>query len=158
MRLYQLNIIDVFSLTPRNAFFKPLSWRAFGSFNRQLTYNKDQLVFQMGGGAGGTWEIIKNHQFHALAIGLVEINKQLKNFFEPAIGFTSGFLSHFKSTTVRLEFSGEQFQEGVYRLRAEYIQNFVLSTNHSIRFSAKHQWQENNTEFSDINLRYQYYF
>ena len=158
LRLYELNIIDVFSLTPRNDFFKPLSWKVFSGFERQLTYGKDQLVYQLSGGAGGTWEIIKNHQFHALAIGRLEINKQLKNFFEPGIGFTSGFLSHFKSTTARLEFSGELLQEDVYRLRVEYIQNFVLSTNDSIRLSAKHQWQDNNVEFSDVSLNYQHYF
>lgn len=158
LRLYQLDIIDIFSLTPRNEFFEPLSWKIYTGFERQYTYDKDQLIYHVSGGAGGTWEIIKNHQFHALAIGRLEINKQLKNFLEPAIGFTSGFLSHFKNTTVRLEFSGEQFQEDVFRLRVEYTQNYVLSTNHSLRFSAKHQWQENDTEFSDINFGYQYYF
>ncbi len=158
LRLYQLDIIDIFSLTPRNEFFEPLSWKIYTGFERQYTYDKDQLIYHVSGGAGGTWEIIKNHQFHALAIGRLEINKQLKNFLEPAIGFTSGFLSHFKNTTVRLEFSGEQFQEDVFRLRVEYTQNYVLSTNHSLRFSAKHQWQENDTEFSDINFGYQHYF
>jgi len=158
LRLYQLGFVDIFSLTPRDKFFNPLSWKVNTGFEKQLTRNKDQLVYQLSGGAGGSWQIIKNHQFYALAIGRLEINKQLKNLFEPAIGFTSGFLSHFKNTTARLEFSGEQFQENVYRLRVQYTQNFSFSTNHSIKLYARHQWQENNTEFSDINLNYQYYF
>ncbi len=158
LRLYQLDFVDIFSLTPRDKFFNPLSWKVNTGFEKQLTRNKDQLVYQLSGGAGGSWQIIKNHQFYALAIGRLEINKQLKNLFEPAIGFTSGFLSHFKNTTARLEFSGEQFQENVYRLRVQYTQNFSFSTNHSIKLYARHQWQENNTEFSDVNLNYQYYF
>ena len=127
-------------------------------FERQLTSDKDQLVYHLSGGAGGTWEILKNHQFHALLIGRLEINKQLKNLIEPAVGFTTGFLSHFKHTTAHLEFSGEQFEDDIYRLRVQYTQNFVLSTNHSIKLFARHQWQENDTDFSDINLNYQYYF
>jgi len=158
LRLYQLDFIDIFSLTPRDEFFNPLSWKVNTGFERQFTKNKDQLVYQLSGGAGGSWQIIKDHQFYALAIGRLEINKQLKNLLEPAVGFNSGFLSHFKHTTARLEFSGEQFQDSVYRLRIQYTQNFSFATNHSIKFFAKHQWQENNTEFSDINLNYQYYF
>jgi hypothetical protein len=102
--------------------------------------------------------MLKNHQFYALGILRLEINKQLQNTLEPAIGFNTGFLSHFKHTTAHLEFSGEQFEDDVYRLRVQYTQNYVLSTNHSIKFFAKQQWQDNEVEFSDINLSYQYYF
>lgn len=158
LRLYQLTFVDVFSLTPRNEFFKPLSWRIYSGFERQLTFDKDQLVYHVTGGAGGTWEIIKNHQYYALAIGRLEINKQLKNAFEPGIGFITGFLSHFKHTTARLEVSGEHFEDGVYRLRAQYTQNIVFSTNHSIKLFARHEWHEDDVDFSDINLGYQYYF
>ena len=158
LRLYQLDIIDIFSLTPNNSFFDPLSWKVYSGFERQLTLDKDQLVYHLSGGAGKTWEILENHQFHALAIGRLEINKQLKNDLEPAIGFNTGFLSHFRHSTAQLEFSGEQFEDHIYRIRAQYTQNFVLSTNHSIKLFAKHQWQDNNIDFSDINLAYQYYF
>lgn len=158
LRLYQLDVIDIFSLTPRNAFFSPLSWKIYSGFERQLTKNKDQLTLHITGGAGGTWSIIKSHQFYALAIFRLENNKQLRNTLEAAIGFNSGFLFHFNKTTAHLQFSGEHFEENIYRLRAQYTQNFVLSTNHSIKLFAGHQWQENNTEFSDINFSYQYYF
>jgi len=158
LRLHQFDLIDVFSLTPRNDFFKPLSWKIYSGFERQLTRQKDQLTYHLTGGAGGTWQLIKNHQFYALAIGRLEINKQLKNAFEPAFGFDAGFLSHFTNTTAHLEFSGEQFQDDVYRLRAQYTQNFVFTTNHSIKITAKHQWQEDDIDFSDININYQYYF
>ncbi len=158
LRLYQLDFVDIFSLTPRDEFFSPLSWRISTGFEKQLTNDKDQLVYQLSGGAGGTWEIAKNNLFYALAISRLEINKQLKNLLEPGIGFDAGFLSHFKHTTAHLEFSGEQFQQNVYRLRVQYTQNYSFSSNHSIKLFAKHQWQEDNIEFSDINLNYQYYF
>lgn len=158
LRLYQLDLVDIFSLTPRSSFFDPLSWKVYTGFERQFTLNKDQLVYHLSGGAGGTWEIIKNHQFYALAIGRLEINKQLKNLIEPAIGFNAGLLSHFKHTTAHFQFSGEHFENNIYRLRLQYIQNFTISTNHSIKLSAKQQWQETGIDFSDINLNYQYYF
>ena len=158
LRIYQLDIVDIFSLTPRNDFFKPLSWRIYSGFERQFTGNVDQLSYHVTGGMGGSWQAVKSHQLYALAILRLEINKQLKNTIEPAIGFNAGLLSHFKHTTARLEFSGEQFEDSIYRLRAQYTQNFPLSTNQSIKIFYKYQWQENNTEFSDLNLSYQYYY
>ena len=158
LRLHQLDLVDIFSLTPRNDFFTPLSWKVSTGLDRQFTENKDQLTYHVSGGAGSAWEIIKNHQIYILAIGRLEFNKQLKNSLEPAIGFNTGVLSHFKSTTARLEISGEQFENNIHRLRIQYIQNYALSTNHSIKLFAKHQWQNSDVDFSDVNLSYQYYF
>lgn len=158
LRLQQLDLVDIFSLTPRNEFFKPLSWKVYSGFERQLTDNKDQLTYHVTGGAGSAWEPVKNHQLFALAIFRLEANKQLKNAFEPAIGFNAGLLSHFKHTTAHFEISGEQFEEGVYRARVQFTQNVFFSTNHSVKLFAKKQWQDNNIEFTDVNLSYQYYF
>lgn len=158
LRLHQFDVVDIFSLTPRNAFFQPLSWKIYTGLERQLTNNRDKLVYHVTGGAGGTWELTTGHQFHALATLRLEMNKQMKNAIEPAAGFNTGFLSHFKDTTARLEFSGEKFEDSTYRVRVEYKQNFVLSTNHSIKLSLKNQWQDSDVEFSDVNLNYQVYF
>ena len=158
LRLHQLDLVDIFSLTPRNRFFKPLSWKVSTGLDKQITKNKDQLTYHVTGGAGATWKVIDDHQIYVLAIGRLEFNKQLKNTLEPAIGFNTGLLSHFKSTTARLEISGEQFEDNIHRLRIQYIQNYALSTNHSIKLFAKHQWQNSDIEFSDVNLSYQYYF
>ena len=157
LRLYKLDLVDIFSLTSRTRFFKPLSWKVYTGLERQLTRGIDQLTTHVTGGAGGSWQLFENNQVYALATGRLEINKQLEHAIEPAIGFASGLLHHFGPTTVRLDVSGEHFMDGIYRLRAGYIQNFVISTNHSIRLSAKYEWQEVG-EFSDVQLNYQYYF
>lgn len=158
LRLHRLDLVDIFSLTPRNRFFDPLSWKVYSGFERQLTGGKDQLTYHVTGGVGSSWQLIRDHQFYALGILRLEINKQLNNTLEPAIGFNTGLLSHFGWTTARLEFSGEQFEDGVYRLRTRYTQNIVLDTNHSIKLDVRRQWQDHDSAFSDINLNYQYYF
>ncbi len=155
--LYKLDLVDIFSLTSRTRFFKPLSWKVYTGLERQLTGGVDQLTAHVTGGAGGSWQLLENNQAYLLATGRLEINKQLDRAIEPAIGFSSGLLHHFGPTTAHLDVSGEHFMDGIYRLRASYVQNFVISTNHSIRFSAKYEWQEVD-EFSDVQLNYQYYF
>ena len=155
--LYKFDLVDIFSLTPRSRFFKPVAWKIYTGLERQLTKGVDQLTAHVTGGAGGSWNLFKNSQVYALATARLEYNKQMDRAIEPAIGFTSGLLQHFGPTTAHIDISGEQFSDGIYRLRAGYIQNFVISTNHSIKLSAKYEWQEVD-EFSDVQLNYQYYF
>jgi hypothetical protein len=157
VRLYRLDLVDIISITPRTRFFKPLAWKVYAGLERQYTHGVDQLTTHVTGGAGGSWQLLENSQVYALATGRLEINKQLSRAIEPAIGFSAGLLQHFGPTTARIDFSGEQFLDDVYRLRASYIQNLVLATNHSLKFSARYEWQEVD-EFSDIQLNYQYYF
>jgi hypothetical protein len=155
--LYKFDLVDIFSLTPRSRFFKPVAWKVYTGLERQYTRGVDQLTAHLTGGFGGSWKLLENSQLYALATARLEYNKQMDRAIEPAIGFTSGLLQHFGPTTVRVDISGEQFSDGLYRLRAAYKQNFVISTNHSIRFSANYEWQEVD-EFSDVQLNYQYYF
>ncbi len=158
LRLYKFDVVDIFSLTPRNKFISPLSWKIITGFERQLSHNEDDLVFQVTGGAGGSWEIVKSHLFYSLATLRLEMNKNMDNNIEPAIGFDSGFISHFSQQTVHFKLSGEQFNDDLYRLRAQYTHNYVISTNQSLRLLIKKQWQENDTEFTDVSLSYQAYF
>lgn len=158
LQLNQFDIVDIFSLTPRNDFFSPLSWKVNTGFERQLSNGKDLLVYQLSGGAGGTWVVQKDHMAYALATLRLEINKQMKSDLEPAIGFHAGWLSHFTRQTAHLELSGEQFEDELYRMRLKYTHNFVISTNQSIKLSAKKQWQNDDIEFSNISLNYQTYF
>ncbi len=159
IRLYKLDIIDIFSLAPRTQFFKPVAWRIYTGFERQFTKGVDQLAYHVTGGGGGNWNFLGDNQFYTLATARLEINKQLDNTIEPGLGFITGFLSHFATSSARLEVSGEHFTGNTtYRLRALYIHNFVINTNNSLKIFAKYEWQESNTEFSDINLSYQYYF
>ncbi len=157
VRLYRLDLADIFSITPRTRFFKPLSWKVYGGLERQLTKGVDQLTAHVTGGAGGSWQLLENGQVYTLATGRLEVNKQLQRAIEPAIGFSTGLLQHFGPTTARLDVSGEHFLDGIYRLRAGYIQNFVISTNHSLKISAVYTWQDED-EFSDVQINYQYYF
>jgi len=158
IRLYKLDLIDIFSLAPRTQFFKPVAWRVYTGFERQFTKGVDQLGYHVTGGGGGNWQFLGDNQFYTLATGRLEINKQMNNTIEPGLGFITGFLSHFGWSTARLELSGEHFTGNMYRLRTTYTHNFVINTNNSLKIFAKYEWQENDVGFSDINLSYQYYF
>ncbi len=88
----------------------------------------------------------------------LEINNNMKNDIEPALGIDTGFISHFTRQTAHLKLNGVKFEDDLYRVGLQYTHNIVLSTNHSLKLSAKKQWQENDTRFSSVNISYQSYF
>ncbi len=47
--------VDIVSLSPRDDFFQPLSWRITAAFENRAVAG-DEVVFTVNGGAGGTWE------------------------------------------------------------------------------------------------------
>ncbi len=157
VRLHRLDAVDIFSLTPRTQFFHPLSWRVNFGLERQITANKDQLVTQVNGGGGVSYPLWAGSQIYALATARLEYNKQFDRSLGAAYGVATGLLTHFAGSTMHIEFSGERFRNGVYRVHASYIHNFVIARNHSLKLRAQRNWQ-NNIQFNDVSLNYQYYF
>ena len=156
-KIHQLDLIDIFSITPRTDFFKPLTWRIYTGLERQPTEFKDQLVAHVTGGAGISYELWQDSQIYGLGMLRLEHNDDMNNNIEPGIGLLTGLLHHFGSSTAHIELSGEQFKDDIYRVRSVYKHNFFISTNHSVKLTAKREWHSS-VRFSEFNLSYQYYF
>ena len=156
-KLHKFDVIDIFSLTPRTDFFTPLSWRVYTGWERQPTNLKDRLVSHVTGGAGVSYELWQDSQIYGLGILRLEHNEDMNNSIEPGVGLLTGLLHHFGGSTAHIELSGEQFKDDIYRVRSIYKHNFVISTNHSLKLTAKREWHSS-IRFSEFNLNYQYYF
>jgi len=157
VKLQRLDVIDIFSLTPRTELFDPLSWKVYTGLERQLTNNKDRLVAHVTGGAGVAYEPLNSMLIYGLLTARFERNKGFERTLEYAIGINSGLLYYFDRSTARIELSGEEFRNNEYRHRAIYTHNFALSQNDSIKLSATREQQES-INFSEFNLAYQHYF
>lgn len=156
-RLHRLDLIDIFSVTPRTQFFKPLSWRVYTGLERQPTGKDDGLVSHVTGGVGVSYEMWQNSQFYGMGTLRLEHNNDMNNTIEPGIGLLTGLLHHFSSNTARIELSGEQFDDDIYRVKASYKHNFVISSNHSLKLMVNREWHSS-IRFSEFSLSYQYYF
>ena len=156
-KLHRFNVVDIFSITPRTDFFQPLSWRIYTGLERQPTGLKDNLVSHVTGGAGVSYELWQDSQVYGLGMFRLEHNNDMNNSVEPGIGLLTGLLHHFDGSTAHIELSGEQFKDHIYRVRSSYKHNFFISTNHSLKLTAKREWHSS-IRFSEFNLSYQYYF
>ena len=157
MRLYRLDLVDIVSASPRSRFFDPLSWRIYTGLERQFTENKDVLVSHVTGGGGFSYNLWKNSEVYGMGTLRIEHNENMNSKIEPGIGALTGFLQHFDRSTARIELSGMQFDDDIYRVKSSYKHNFVISTNHSLKLMAVREWHSS-INFSEFSLSYQYYF
>jgi len=86
--------IDILSLTPRNDFFHPISWKVESGWHRvKLPNGSDPLAFSINGGIGGAWS---NESGNALWYTLLDasslFNADLEKGYSLGIGADVGVL------------------------------------------------------------------
>ncbi|VAW87499.1 putative outermembrane protein [hydrothermal vent metagenome] len=162
LKLQRLDVIDIFSLTPRSRFFKPMSWRVYAGLERQMTDGVDRLASHVTAGAGVSYKLFDAALFYALGTGRIEFNRGFSDkYLIPAagLGVASGILWHFSSMTTRLELAGEKFSNGNFRSRLLLRHNISLARNHALHLSVNGEnYNSSADRFFDITLSYRYYF
>lgn len=92
LRLQRLDLIDIVSLSPRHAFYQPVSWKVTTGL-RQIPFadRDDHLVYQLNPGGGFTWG---NNR--SMAYALVEtdfiVSGRFRNSFTAGAGGSLGLL------------------------------------------------------------------
>ncbi|WP_298449234.1 DUF4105 domain-containing protein [uncultured Marinobacter sp.] len=92
LQLEQLTGVEIRSLSPRDAFFSPLSWQVGFGGRRTDTGNKRVLAPYLEGGAGGSWRMGQQTQAFAVFTGDVEIDDDLRRGYDAAPGADIGLL------------------------------------------------------------------
>ena len=157
LQIQQFDVVDIFSLTPRSDFLKPLSWRIYTGLERQPVNSHDVLAAHVTGGAGVAYAPIENSIFYVMASLRLEHNSEFSNNIEPALGILSGMLYHFENQTAHLQLSAEKFSNGKTRDSASYTHNFVLDTNQAIKLNIS--WKSHDDiSYTAAAVSYQYYF
>ncbi len=158
INLHRFDVIDIFSLTPRTRFFKPVSWRVYTGLERQMTNGADRLVPHVSAAAGPAYELLDGVTLYALGTGRLEYNRRFSGQpLQPAMGVAIGALWHLGSMTSRIEWAGEKFSGGKYRSRVIFRHNIPIATNHAIHFSATGE-RHSLKRFSDVSISYRYHF
>ncbi len=158
IKLQRLDVIDIFSLTPRSRFFSPLSWRVYTGLERQMTDGVDRLTSHVTAGAGVAYKLFDDGVFYALGTGRVELNRGFSDKrLKPAVGAATGLLWHFGSMTSRVELAGEKFSNGKYRSRLLWRHNIPLARNHAVHLSVTGE-NHSADRFVDTTLSYRYHF
>lgn len=163
VKLEKAELLDIISLSARNDYFSPWSWKANISVEQQWTKDKEVLVTQGSGGGGVSYQPLENSYLFLLATGRLEFNRKLDTYAAVAPGVQLGFLYYWPKTTLLVDAEHYQFLfDQTQRSRVSVEQSLQLGVNDSLRFSANFHRVESNTHdnksFQEIKLEYRHYF
>ena len=93
-RVERFTLIDILSLSPRDKFFQPMSWKVSAGWQRTQSLNgSEPLAFLLGGGAGGAWSNDKDTSlWYALLDGSSQFSSSIVNGYALGAGASAGWL------------------------------------------------------------------
>ncbi len=114
------DFVSVTSLSPRDSFFKPLSWKAKISF-QQLQNKSDKRFLTLGGGAGFSW---KKEEILIYLMG--EPTLYLGKSTLASVGLDSGVIFNFNKSTAGIEYKKSFFSDGSKTSRVEIFATWQM--------------------------------
>ncbi|MFI5303281.1 MAG: DUF4105 domain-containing protein [Nitrospiria bacterium] len=161
VKLESFDLIDIMSLSPRDRFFEPLSYKITTGFYQQMTQTgDDRLVYLLNPGIGMAFE----NRWAGLIYGLGEVNLDLSKDFKDLyalggglqVGAINQITDQWKSALSFERFSypvRNVFQEN----RASLVQTYRLNQNNSLNLSFL--WDEMfHHDRTEGQLKWNYYF
>jgi len=139
LRLDELMFLDIESLSPRNMFFKPHSWKVKAGVIRKNLPNDDSLLAGVvNAGMGFDYQLDNRYSFYTLLESSLELANDYQQNYALGIGPTLGFLSHINPewgvhTYAALQRFGLGEQRTEYELMLE--QSFSLNNRNALRLS-----------------------
>lgn len=155
--LNRLDLVDIVSLSPRDRFFKPLSWAVQTGIDRQWTDGREHRVAQVNGGVGATGQTGSGGLVYALATSRVEHNHGFDDPLQPALGLRAGGLQDVGLLTLHWELGAERFANGQSRTRVDLRHNLRLARHQALHLQVLWRDQQPDDTLA-VGLRYQYYY
>jgi hypothetical protein len=139
LKLQQLRFIDIVSLSPRNVFFKPISWKVNTGFDRELFQDgEEHLIYRVNPGGGFCY---KNDLFGLSYVMIetdLELSGGLKDNYSLGFGASAGTVKKLTDSWKVYIFAKSMYYEAGEdhrSVKASLAQSFKVNTNNSILFS-----------------------
>lgn len=140
IRLEALRLVDVVSLTARDAFFSPLSWKANAGWVRQpLESGREPLLFRVNAGAGWSWELTPAAPGSLVSImleGTLDVEDEFAHGYAFGIGPSAAWLVDITPRwRAHLQARTQRFGLGESRTSHELAlaQRYALNTGQALR-------------------------
>jgi len=139
LKLHSFRLLDIFSLAPRDAFFKPVSWKVTTGFDRKrFPDGRDHLIYRINPGGGVAYQSELLGITYALIESDVNIGGVFKNDFSFGLGPSLGLLININDYWKINLFAQSMYYElgDKHRVRRGALkQVFKLSTNNTVELS-----------------------
>jgi hypothetical protein len=161
VQLQRFRFIDIVSLSPRDAFFKPVSWKVNTGFDRELFPDgEEHLIYRLNPGGGFSYK----NDFLGLSYIMIETDLKLsgglQNNYSLGFGASAGIIKKLTgSWKINLSAQSIYYEAGDEHrsIKASLAQNFKITTNNSITFSLSREKTFDHYQ-SEVNLSWNIYF
>jgi hypothetical protein len=161
LKLQRFRLIDIVSLSPRDAFFKPVSWKVNTGFDRELfSDGEDHLIYRINPGGGFSYK----NDLLGLSYIMIETDLQisggLKDNFSLGFGASAGIIKKLTgSWKINLSTKSIYYEAGDEHrsVNVSLAQNFKITTNNSITCSLSRE-KTHDYYKSEVNLSWNIYF
>jgi hypothetical protein len=157
VQLQQLDVLEITSLSPRNEFFSPWSWRVNAGWDRQWTGGDDVLTTQVNTGFGWTWAPIDPLSLFTMLTGRLEYNHEMERSLDIGPGLTAGVRLQSVAGTTLLSADYYQFTDGVERSLLALRHNMPLTHNLALRLNLERSVTDTD-RVDEASLSLRYYF
>ncbi len=159
LQLDRFTIIDILSLSPRDNFFKPISWGVDTGVERMLTNSGRATGAQLGGSSGLSYRLGKQHLVYLLLKGRLKIAKAFQDNYTLGGGLSAGSLLFFQHSTAELSLTGIRFAFGEKdtTLSVRWRQSFPIGTQRAFRYRLERR-HERGHNVSEIEAMLNWYF
>ncbi|MDD2366627.1 MAG: DUF4105 domain-containing protein [Desulfuromonadaceae bacterium] len=159
--LKTLHLIDIISISPRDSFFKPLSWKINTGFDRILfSDGNEHTIYRLNSGGGFSYTSPFGGLFYMLGEIDINIAPQFSDFVSIAPGFSVGLIEQLmKKTKLYLNFSSYWYVTGDKRalLKGSLGINQSLNKSNSISLESS-QEHIGSLNVSEVSMRWNYYY
>lgn len=137
LRLERFDLIDIVSISSRNHFFKPLSWKVSTGLKRVVTDDTGgrSLVYQLNPGSGFAIDVGSLGVAYAMLETAVNFGGALEKNHALGVGASAGILKQFHDTW-NVHVYGRNLYFGIGDAYNEFqggiAQNFAITANHAI--------------------------
>lgn len=161
VRLKDLDIVDIVSLSPRSEFFKSTSWKVRTGFTRKTFSNgKEYLVYHLSPGGGFAFK----NNLTGLSYGMFETSLNTAGPLEDsyAVGFgasvgTLRLITDYYKVNVLLKGMSYPFGEKHRLYEAKIIQSFKINQNNSINLNVTGE-KVSDVNQTEVTFVWNYYF
>lgn len=157
LQLQRFDVLEITSLSPRDRFFRPWSWRVNAGFDRQWTAGDDELATQVNAGFGWTAAAGEALTAFALATGRIEYNDALERELDFAPGVAAGLRLESRAGLTLLSADRYHFTGGMDRTALSLRHELALRRNLGLRLQLERSVTDTDrVDEAGLALRYHF--
>lgn len=161
IQLESLDLIDIASISPRDPFFQPLSYKVRTGFAQKMDHSgNEHLIYELNPAVGLAFKNEAIGMYYALAEANLNVGGGLEDNYALGIGIQIGAIKKI-SDSWKIILSAEslayEMGERFWENRVSGVQTLRLNQNNSLSLDIS--WLAvNNHELTEVKLNWNYYY